>query len=245
MLFTHNKLFRNVPFDPLKNQKTKDFAMFLGDSRRNIEKKWLQKQLTRCVLKKRCSEKMQQIYRRAPMSKCNFNKFANNFIEIALQQGCSPVNLLHIFKTPFLKSTSGLLLLCVNNYNLPQAYNFVKKQTLAGVFLWNLRNFKEHLLLKNTSVGCLCRISMIYCIQEYTAEYTMTVATRIYSWVHYDSCYKNIQLSTLWQLLQKYTAEYTMTVTTRIYSWIHYDSCYRKTWLAVIRNNKYYIRIDS
>ena len=154
------------------------------------------------------------------MSKCNFNKFANNFIEIALQHGCSPVNLLHVFKTPFLKCTSGLLLLCVNNYNLPQACNFVKKQTLAGVFLWNLKNFKEHLLLKNTSVGCLCRMSMIYWIQEYTAECTMTVATRIYSWVHYE-------------------------VATRIYSWVHYDSCYRKTWLAVIRTNKYYIRIDS
>ena len=35
----------------------------------------------------------------------------NNFIEITLQHGCSPVNLLHIFRTPFVKNTSGLLLL--------------------------------------------------------------------------------------------------------------------------------------
>ena len=34
-----------------------------------------------------------------------------NFIEIALRHGCSPVNLLHIFKTPFPKNTSGRLLL--------------------------------------------------------------------------------------------------------------------------------------
>ena len=34
-----------------------------------------------------------------------------NFIEIALQNGCSPVNLLHIFRTPFPKNTSGWLLL--------------------------------------------------------------------------------------------------------------------------------------
>ena len=34
-----------------------------------------------------------------------------NFIEIALRHGCSPINLLHIFRTPFLKSTSGRLLL--------------------------------------------------------------------------------------------------------------------------------------
>ena len=34
-----------------------------------------------------------------------------NFIEIALQHGCSPVNLLHIFIIPFLKNTSERLLL--------------------------------------------------------------------------------------------------------------------------------------
>ena len=34
-----------------------------------------------------------------------------NFIEIALPHGCCPVNLLHIFTTPFLNNTSGWLLL--------------------------------------------------------------------------------------------------------------------------------------
>ena len=34
-----------------------------------------------------------------------------NFIEITLRHGCSPVNLLHIFRTSFTKNTSGLLLL--------------------------------------------------------------------------------------------------------------------------------------
>ena len=34
-----------------------------------------------------------------------------NIIEITLQHGYSPVNLLHIFRTPFLKNTSGRLLL--------------------------------------------------------------------------------------------------------------------------------------
>ena len=36
-----------------------------------------------------------------------------NFIDIALQHGCSPVNLLHIFRTPFPTNTSGWLLLAV------------------------------------------------------------------------------------------------------------------------------------
>ena len=38
-------------------------------------------------------------------------KLLCNFIEIALRHGCSPVKLLHIFRTPFLKNTSGRLLL--------------------------------------------------------------------------------------------------------------------------------------
>ena len=65
----------------------------------------LQKHSPRVVPRKRCSEIMRQIYRRTPMLKCDFNKVACNFIDITLQHGCSPVNLLHIFRTPFLKNT--------------------------------------------------------------------------------------------------------------------------------------------
>ena len=47
------------------------------------------------------------------MPKCDFNKVAlqSNFIEIALRHGCSTVNLLYIFRTPFPRNTSGRLLL--------------------------------------------------------------------------------------------------------------------------------------
>ena len=46
------------------------------------------------------------------MPKCDFNKVAlqSNFIEIALWHGCSPVNLLHIFRTPFHWNSCGWLL---------------------------------------------------------------------------------------------------------------------------------------
>ena len=74
-----------------------------------------QKQSLRDVPRKRYSENMQQIYRETPMPKCDFNKVAlqiySNFIEIALRHGCSSVNALHIFRTPFLKNSSGWLLL--------------------------------------------------------------------------------------------------------------------------------------
>ena len=52
---------------------------------------------------------MQKIYRRTPMPKCDFC----NFIEIALRHGCSPVNLPHLFRTPFPRNTSGRLLLSI------------------------------------------------------------------------------------------------------------------------------------
>ena len=39
-----------------------------------------------------------------------------NFIEIALRHRCSPVNLLHILRTPFPRNTSGWLLLSINSW---------------------------------------------------------------------------------------------------------------------------------
>ena len=47
----------------------------------------IQKQPPKGVLRKRYSENMQQ----------------SNFIEIALRHGCSPVNLLHVFRCTFSK----------------------------------------------------------------------------------------------------------------------------------------------
>ena len=36
----------------------------------------------------------------AAVKRCSWEKLLCNFIEIVLQHGCSPVNLLHIFRTP-------------------------------------------------------------------------------------------------------------------------------------------------
>ena len=68
----------------------------------------IQKQSSRGVLEKSRAEDMQQIYRRRPMPKC----------DIALRHGCSPVNLLHIFRTSFLRNTSGWLLPCILLFEL-------------------------------------------------------------------------------------------------------------------------------
>ena len=55
-----------------------------------------------------CFEDMQKIYSRKPMPKWDLLQI---FIEIAPRHGCSPVNFLHIFRTPFPRNTSGWLLL--------------------------------------------------------------------------------------------------------------------------------------
>ena len=51
----------------------------------------------------------------------------SNFIEITPRHGCSPVNSLHIFRTPFSKNTSGWLLLSVTTLTL----NEIKKAILS------------------------------------------------------------------------------------------------------------------
>ena len=64
------------------------------------------------------------------LNSCNqrlFLKLQSNFIEITLQHGCSPVNLLYIFRTPFSKNTSGWLLLYTSNLDISEA-------TIRGVF---------------------------------------------------------------------------------------------------------------
>ena len=63
------------------------------------------------VPRKRRSEIMQQVYRITPMPKCNFNKAVKQLYSNRTSHWCSAVNLLHIFRAPFLKNTSKRLLL--------------------------------------------------------------------------------------------------------------------------------------
>ena len=85
-------------------------------------KKWFikmysfQKQPPRRILRKSCSENMQQIYWKTPMSKCDFNKVAKQLYWNPTSAWVSLVNLLHIFRTPFPRNTSGWLLLKKQKY---------------------------------------------------------------------------------------------------------------------------------
>ena len=95
-----------------------DFQRFLSNMHsRNMSVLSIQckKHPFRGVLIKRCSENMQQIYKRTPMPKCD-----SNFTEITLRDVCPPVNLLYVvFRAPFSKNTSGgLLLQCLSNHTI-------------------------------------------------------------------------------------------------------------------------------
>ena len=69
----------------------------------------LEVSLGKCVLKIRC-----RFIGEHPWWSAISIKLISNFIEIALRHGCSPVNLLHMFRTPFLRNTYGWLLLYIN-----------------------------------------------------------------------------------------------------------------------------------
>ena len=66
------------------------------------------------------------------MPKCDFNNFSN-FIEITLRLSCSPVNLLHIFRTPFTKNIFGRLLVVIVRKSF-------KNLVLREYYIINLKN---------------------------------------------------------------------------------------------------------
>ena len=70
-----------------------------------------QKQWVRGVLSKSCFEIYSKFTGKHPCRSVISIKLLCNFFEITLRYGCYPVNLLHIFGTPFTKNTSGWLLL--------------------------------------------------------------------------------------------------------------------------------------
>ena len=61
-----------------------------------------------------------------------WKKLRSNFIETTLRHQCSPKNLLHIFRAPFLKNTSGWLLLWI-----PRVV------TLTGIWLFRLSTLTQ------------------------------------------------------------------------------------------------------
>ena len=96
---------------------------------RNVKKAL--KQLSRGVLSKSCSENMLKFTGEHSCRSVISIKLLCNFIEIALWHGCSPVNLLNIFRTTFSKNTSGWLLLKTHtNQSIQQAFDTASTKTI-------------------------------------------------------------------------------------------------------------------
>ena len=98
-----------------------------------------QTQPPRGTSRKRCSRNMQQFHRRTSMLKCVSVKLLCNFIKITVRRGCSPVNLLHISRTPFHKNTFGWLLLkrgIIPFYAFQAFLLFPSTTNLASSSLW-------------------------------------------------------------------------------------------------------------
>ena len=88
----------------------------------------IKKQSSIGVLTKRHSENKKWSYRKTPVPKCEVAMET----EIKLQHACSPVNFLHIFRTPFYKNTSGGMPLHIKIFK-SRIINSKLKKRLAAV----------------------------------------------------------------------------------------------------------------
>ena len=77
-------------------------------------------------------------------------------LQITFRHGCSPVNLLHIFRTPFVKNTSRRLLLNVSDFNY-----FQNKTTVFPLKL--LIFFSTELPSRVISKLTFCKVCKIHC----------------------------------------------------------------------------------
>ena len=95
---------------------------FVSAPNKSLRSRWFrtsygnhsQKQQSRGILRKRCSENMQQIYRRTPTPKCDFNKVAKQLYWIHTLAWMFSCKFAAYFQNTFLKNTSGRLILNIS-----------------------------------------------------------------------------------------------------------------------------------
>ena len=76
-------------------------------------------------------------------------KLQSNFIEITLRRGCSTVNLLHIFRTPFPKNFSGWLLKPLITRKSRQGVSTEKKSSVIQKFINKHQGYFETVCKSN------------------------------------------------------------------------------------------------
>ena len=97
-------------------------------------------------------------------------KLLCNFIQITLRHGCSPVNLLHIFRTPFTENTSERLLVVIKKDFNKAGTTIYAQQIFDYLQLWQWKtNFKMHSLTK-ILFGAKSSGSIFLCIYFFRLE---------------------------------------------------------------------------
>ena len=97
----------------------------------------------------RCSQK--KVFRKYTVNLPVISiKLQSNLIEITLRHGCSPVNLLLIFRTAFTKNTSERLLLCYGIFFVYQGL-VVIQYSIQGLSLTLVKAFQ---FVTGTSIAC-------------------------------------------------------------------------------------------
>ena len=119
-------------------------------------------------------------------------KLLCNFIEIAFQHGCFPVNLLHFFRTSFPKNTSGRLLLkIISDESTATVNQYYTSKTFKKLILDLKETVKKYFSSKNInrlifvqpyiSWICIIQVYSILCIMETDIDVLMILETKMIS----------------------------------------------------------------
>ena len=108
-------------------------------------------------------------------------RLPSNCIEITLRNGCSPVNLLHVFRTPFLKSTSGRLHLDLNKFK--KILNSKKFSQVRHIRLNEFRriSWRYEVVLKKISYDLIMNPKNFPNTYSWEWHWTDTFDSRFYS----------------------------------------------------------------
>ena len=123
---------------------------------------------------------MQHIYRRTSTPKCDFNKVAKQLYWNHISAWVFPYNLLHIFRTSFLKNTSGWLVLwilgCVSS---KQRYlSFLLRRQFSLFDFPGIRAIIHVVGQELSSVKSKCRLNSMFVLLEKLYQYLATFIIR-------------------------------------------------------------------
>ena len=142
--YTSVKVFGSYAFRA-KNEQNEINAVFYDSVLRTFKSNYPEVFLRKAVLRK-CSKFTGE----RPCQSDISIELLCNFIEIAFQHGCFPVNLLHFFRTSFLKNTSGRLLLkIISDESTATVNQYYTSKTFKKLILDLKETVKKYFSSKN------------------------------------------------------------------------------------------------